>query len=80
MIRYCTFDHPDPVLRSSLKVESPFRRGTLERPGDLKELWTYVFETLQVLGKHKQNHTRVVLLKSSKVLSVARNAFLIDLS
>lgn len=48
---YCAFDHPDPVLRGSLKLEAPFDRDRLIRPADLKLLLKYVFEKCEVCLK-----------------------------
>lgn len=45
---YCGFEHPDPALRSALKLDSPIERGSITRIDDLALLWAYVLETLQV--------------------------------
>lgn len=45
---YCGFEHPDPALRSALKLDSPLARGGITRMEDLALLWAYILETLQV--------------------------------
>jgi hypothetical protein len=46
--RYCCYDHPDPALRASLKLECPFNKGQIVLEDDVGRLIRSAAELLDV--------------------------------